>query len=357
MKQRTLSSSDGSITTNKTKGIDHQIVLNSRPVGTPSPHDFLLQERIVQEPSSGQILLRTLFLSLDPYMRGRMSDAPSYAPPVAIGEVMVGSTVSRVESSQHPDYQPGDLVLAYSGWQGYALSDGSGLTKLDAHMEHPSLALGVLGMPGFTGYMGLLDIGQPKTGETVVVAAASGAVGSVVGQIAKLKGCHVVGIAGGADKCRYVVDELGFDACIDHRSAELPAQLASACPKGIDVYFESVGGAVFDAVLPLLNTRARIPLCGLISQYNDTALPPGPDRLGLLSTTLLKKRIRMQGFIIFDDYGDRYGEFFAQMSDWLKAGKIKSREDIVDGLENAPQAFIGLLEGRNFGKLIIRVAT
>ena len=357
MNQRTLSNSDGSVTTAKTKGIDHQIVLNSRPVGTPSPHDFLLQERIVQEPSSGQILLRTLFLSLDPYMRGRMSDAPSYAPPVAIGEVMVGSTVSRVESSQHPDYQPGDLVLAYSGWQGYALSDGSGLTKLDAHMEHPSLALGVLGMPGFTGYMGLLDIGQPKTGETVVVAAASGAVGSVVGQIAKLKGCHVVGIAGGADKCRYVVDELGFDACIDHRSAELPAQLASVCPKGIDVYFESVGGAVFDAVLPLLNTRARIPLCGLISQYNDTALPPGPDRLGLLSTTLLKKRIRMQGFIIFDDYGDRYGEFFAQMSDWLKAGKIKSREDIVDGLENAPQAFIGLLEGRNFGKLIIRVAT
>jgi len=357
MKQRTLSTSDGSVTTARNNTVNHQIVLNSRPVGAPSPHDFLLQERIIPETSAGEVLLRTLYLSLDPYMRGRMSDAPSYAAPVAVGDVLVGSTVSRVESSQHADYQPGDLVRAYSGWQGYAVSDGTGLTKLDAHMAHPSLALGVLGMPGFTGYMGLLDIGQPKPGETVVVAAASGAVGSVVGQVARLKGCHVVGIAGGVDKCRYVVEELGFDACIDHRSAELPRQLASACPKGVDVYFENVGGTVFDAVLPLLNTRARIPLCGLIAYYNDTALPPGPDRIGLLATTLLKKRIRMQGFIIFDDYGDRYGEFFAQMSTWLKAGEIKFREDIVDGLENAPQAFIGLLEGRNFGKLIIRVAT
>ena len=357
MKQRTLSNSDGSVTTSRNNTVNHQIVLNSRPVGAPSPHNFLLQERIVPEPAAGQVLLRTLYLSLDPYMRGRMSDAPSYAAPVAVGDVLVGSTVSRVESSRRPDYQPGDLVLAYSGWQGYALSDGKGVTKLAAQMEHPSLALGVLGMPGFTGYMGLLDIGQPKAGETVVVAAASGAVGSVVGQVAKLKGCHVVGIAGGADKCRYVVDELGFDACIDHRSAELPAQLAAACAKGIDVYFENVGGAVFDAVLPLLNTRARIPVCGLIAHYNDTDLPAGPDRLGLLAATLLKKRIRMQGFIIFDDYGDRYGEFFTQMSAWLKAGKIKFREDIVDGLENAPQAFIGLLEGKNFGKLIVRVAT
>ena len=211
-------------------------------------------------------------------------------------------------------------------------------------------------MPGFTAYMGLLDIGQPKTGETVVVAAASGAVGSLVGQIAKLKGCRVVGVAGGADKCRSVVEELGFDVCIDRRSVNLGKQLADACPKGIDVYFENVGGAVFDAVLPLLNAAARIPVCGLIAHYNDTTLPPGPDRLGLLTRTLLIKRIKMQGFIIFDDYAHRYSEFFSQMKTWINEGKVIFREDIVDGLENAPRAFIGLLEGKNFGKLIVRVA-
>ena len=336
--------------------INHRIVLNSRPVGAPTLDNFRLEEAPIAAPATGEVLLRTLYLSLDPYMRGRMSDGPSYAAPVALGEVMVGGTVSRVESSNHPDFKPGDLVLGKSGWQSLALSDGNGLNKLDAAMTHPSLALGVLGMPGFTAYMGLLDIGQPKAGETVVVAAASGAVGSVVGQIAKLKGCHVVGIAGGADKCRYVVDELGFDACIDHRSPDLKQQLASACPKGIDVYFENVGGAVFDAVLPLLNTKARVPVCGLIAHYNDTTLPPGPDRLGLLTRTLLIKRIKMQGFIIFDDYAHRYGEFFAEMSQWLKDGKIKFREDVIDGLENAPQAFIDLLEGKNFGKLVVRVA-
>ena len=336
--------------------INHRIVLNSRPVGAPTPENFRIEEAPIAAPATGEVLLRTLYLSLDPYMRGRMSDGPSYAAPVPLGEVMVGGTVSRVESSNHPDFKPGDLVLGQSGWQSLALSDGNGLNKLDAAMTHPSLALGVLGMPGFTAYMGLLDIGQPKAGETVVVAAASGAVGSVVGQIAKLKGCHVVGIAGGADKCRYVVDELGFDACIDHRSPDLKQQLASACPKGIDVYFENVGGTVFDAVLPLLNTKARVPVCGLIAHYNDTALPLGPDRLGLLTRTLLVKRIKMQGFIIFDDYAHRYGEFFAEMSQWLKDGKIKFREDVIDGLENAPQAFIGLLEGKNFGKLVVRVA-
>lgn len=339
--------------------VNHRIVLNSRPVGAPTADNFRLEQLPVPPLVAGQVLLRTLYLSLDPYMRGRMSDAPSYAAPVALGEVMVGGTVSRVEASLHHDYKAGDLVLGYSGWQSFAVSDGAGLTrltKLDARMTHRSLALGVLGMPGFTAYMGLLDIGQPKAGETVVVAAASGAVGAVVGQIAKLKGCRAVGIAGGADKCRFVVDELGFDACIDHHGADLPGRLAAACPKGIDVYFESVGGAVFDAVLPLLNPRARIPLCGLIAHYNDTALPPGPDRLGLLTQTLLTRRIKMQGFIIFDDYGDRYGEFFSQMSAWLKEDKIKFREHIVDGLENAPEAFIGLLKGKNFGKLLIRVA-
>ena len=336
--------------------VNRKIVLNSRPVGAPTTENFRLEEGVAPIPTDGEVLLRTLYLSLDPYMRGRMSNAPSYAPPVEVGAEMIGGTVSRVERSLHPDYQTGDLVLGFSGWQDYAVSDGTGLTKLDPRMPQPSLALGALGMPGFTAYMGLLDIGQPKAGETVVVAAASGAVGSVVGQIAKLKGCRVVGIAGGAKKCRSVVDELGFDACIDHQSADFKQQLATACPEGIDVYFENVGGKVFDAVLPLLNPVARIPVCGLIAHYNDTELPEGPDRLGLLTRTLLTKRIKMQGFIIFDDYGHRYGEFYSQMSTWLDEGKIIFREDIVDGLENAPQAFIGLLEGKNFGKLVIRVA-
>ncbi|HEV2538676.1 MAG TPA: NADP-dependent oxidoreductase [Frateuria sp.] len=335
--------------------VNRQITLAARPVGAPSAADFALVERPVPEPGEGELLLRNRYLSLDPYMRGRMSDAESYAEPMAVGDVMIGATVARVEASRHPDWHEGDLVLAYGGWQDFALSDGRGLSRLDPGMERPSLALGVLGMPGFTAYMGLLDIGQPRPGETVVVGAASGAVGSVVGQIARLKGCRVVGIAGGNEKCGYVVDELGFDACADHHAEDLPQQLEAACRQGIDVYFESVGGAVFDAVLPLLNAKARIPLCGLIAQYNDTRLPPGPDRMGLLMRTLLTKRIRMQGFIIFDDYGPRFGEFLAPMSEWVRQGKIKYREDLVEGLENAPQAFIGMLRGSNFGKLVVRI--
>ena len=337
--------------------LQRAIVLNSRPVGAPTAANFRLRETPLPAPAEGQLLLRTLYLSLDPYMRGRMSDARSYAEPVGIGEVMVGGTVSRVLVSKHPDFREGDLVLGFSGWQDHALSDGSGLTRLDPRMKQPSLALGVLGMPGFTAYMGLLDIGQPRPRETVVVAAASGAVGSAVGQIARLKGCRSVGIAGGAEKCRYVVEQLGFDACVDHYSPDFAAELAIACPQGIDVYFENVGGAVFDAVLPLLNTSARVPVCGLIANYNDTALPAGPDRLGLLARTVLTRRIKMQGFIIFDDYGDRYAEFLPQMSQWLREGRIKFREDIVDGLDQAPQAFIGLLKGGNFGKLVVRVAS
>jgi NADPH-dependent curcumin reductase len=336
--------------------VNRRILLDSRPKGAPNAENFRLDERDIVLPAAGQVLTQTLYLSLDPYMRGRMSDAPSYAAPVALGDVMVGGTVSRVIASENDGFTVNDLVLGFAGWQQYQLSDGTGLTKLDPALAAPALALGVLGMPGFTGYMGLLDIGQPKAGETVVVAAASGAVGSVVGQIAKIKGCRAVGVAGGADKCRYVVEELGFDVCIDHRAADLPAQLAAACPKGIDVYFESVGGAVFDAVMPLLNAKARIPVCGMIAAYNATSLPPGPDRLGLLMGMILRKRIKMQGFIIFDDYGPRFGEFTKQMSVWVKEGKIKHREDIVDGLGNAPQAFIGLLEGKNFGKLIVNVA-
>lgn len=335
---------------------NRRLVLNARPVGAPTASDFRTEVGLLPKPDAGQLLLRTLFLSLDPYMRGRMGDGPSYAKPVGIGEVMVGGTVSRVEVSRNSAFNVGDLVLGFQGWQDYALSDGKGLTRLPDDYPHPSRALGVLGMPGFTAYMGLLDIGRPVALETVVVAAASGAVGSVVGQIAKIKGCRVVGIAGGADKCRYVVDDLGFDYCVDHRSDDLPGHLAAACPKGIDVYFENVGGAVFDAVLPLLNTRARVPLCGLIAAYNATALPPGPDRLGLLAGTLLRKRIKMQGFIVFDDYGPRYGEFAGAMREWVDEGRVKVREDIVFGLEKAPEAFIGLLEGRNFGKLIIQLA-
>jgi NADPH-dependent curcumin reductase CurA len=301
--------------------------------------------------------MRTLYLSLDPYMRGRMSDAPSYAPAVRIGDVMVGGTVSRVEASQQAGFAPGDLVLGYSGWQEFALSDGTGLTRLDPQARHPSLYLGVLGMPGLTGYMGLVDIGNPQAGETVVVAAASGAVGAVVGQVARLLGCKVVGIAGGAEKCRFVTGELGFDACIDHHGAGLPARLVTACPQGIDVYFESVGGAVFDAVLPLLNVRARIPVCGLIALYNDAALAPGPDRTGLLLATILRRRLRMQGFIVSEDYAGRQAEFVAVMNPWLAAGKIKYREDVIEGLANAPGAFIGMLSGSNFGKLVVHMGT
>ncbi len=336
--------------------LNHRIVLSARPSGAPVASDFRMEQRVVPALSSQQVLLHTIYLSLDPYMRGRMSDAPSYAAASAIDEVIGGATVSRVVASQNAQFKKGDLVLGYTGWQEYAVTEVAGLTKIDVAMPHPSLALGVLGMPGFTAYMGLLDIGRPMPRDTVVVAAASGAVGSVVGQIAKIKGCRVVGIAGGAEKCRYVIDELGFDACIDHHSTDFPHQLGLACMRGIDVYFENVGGAVFDAVLPLLNERARVPVCGLIASYNQNTPSTTSGELGKLMRTLLTKRIKMQGFIISSDYGPRFDEFFNQMLAWVKDGRIKFREDIVDGLENAPSAFIGLLEGKNFGKLIVRVS-
>ncbi|GAM66890.1 oxidoreductase yncB [Vibrio sp. JCM 19236] len=267
---------------------------------------------------------------------------------------MVGGTVCQVVESNNSEFEVGEWVLAYSGWQDYGVSTGEGLIKLGKNPEYPSYALGVMGMPGFTAYMGLLDIGQPKEGDTLVVAAATGAVGSMVGQIGKLKGCRVIGVAGGTEKCQYAKDQLGFDECIDHTADDFAQQLAQACNKGIDIYFENVGGKVFDAVMPLLNTGARIPLCGLISQYNATSLPEGPDRLSMLMGQLLIKRIKMQGFIIFDDYAHRYGEFATDMSKWLAEGKIHYREHLIEGLENAPQAFVGLLEGKNFGKLVIK---
>lgn len=269
---------------------------------------------------------------------------------------MCGGTVSRVEKSAHADYAEGDWVLSYSGWQDFALSNGEGLVKLGDNPQHPSWSLGILGMPGFTAYMGLLDIGEPKSGETLVVAAATGPVGATVGQIGKLKGCRVVGVAGGEEKCRYAVETLGFDACLDHRADDFAEQLKTACPQGIDIYYENVGGKVFDAVLPLLNTSARIPVCGLVSGYNATDLPDGPDRLSLLMGTILKKRLRVQGFIISMDYGHRIDEFRRDMEPWVQQGKIHYREHMTDGLESAPDAFIGLLEGKNFGKVVIRVA-
>ncbi|WP_213992052.1 NADP-dependent oxidoreductase [Sodalis sp. dw_96] len=341
---------------NQNKNVNRRIVLASRPEGKPVPDNFHLETGDIPRPEDGQLLLRTVYLSLDPYMRGRMNDTPSYAPPVELNAVMGGGTVSRVEASRHPDFRPGDWVLNYGGWQDYALGNAEEVSKLpEDALQHPSWALGILGMPGFTAYMGLMDIGRPKTGETLVVAAASGAVGAVVGQVAKLKGCRVVGVAGGQEKCRYVTQTLGFDACIDHRAPDFAHQLAKACPQGIDIYFENVGGTVFDAVLPLLNTSARIPLCGLIANYNIKDLSEGLDRLPLLTGILLRKRIRMQGFIITQDYGHRRKEFLDTMGPWVAAGKVKTREDLVEELDNAPQAFIGLLEGKNFGKLVIRV--
>ncbi len=334
---------------------NRKIVLASRPEGAPQASNFRLEQSPAPEPQDGQVLLRTLWLSLDPYMRGRMSAARSYAKPVEVGEPMVGGTVNEVVASKHPDFKPGDVVLGYAGWQDYAVSDGAGLRKLDARRAPVSTALGVLGMPGMTAYAGLLTIGQPKGGETVAVAAATGPVGSLVGQIAKIKGCRAVGIAGGQDKCRYLMDELGFDAAVDHRSKNFPDELRQACPKGIDVYFENVGGAVWDAVSPLLNDFARIPVCGLIAQYNMTELPGGPDRTPQLFRQVLTKRLTIRGFIV-RDFADQAEAFGRDVSAWLQQGKIKYKEDVVEGLENAPQAFLGLLQGKNFGKLLVRVS-
>ena len=335
--------------------INRRIVLASRPDGPPTADNFRLEELERPVPGAGEVLLRSIYLSLDPYMRGRMSDRPSYAPPVAIDEVMVGGTVCQIEESRNPDFAEGEWVLASSGWQLYGISDGSDLTKLERKPEKPSYALGILGMPGFTAYMGLLDIGKPQQGDTLVVAAATGPVGATVGQIGKRKGCRVVGVAGGAEKCRHAKKTLGFDECLDHKDPDFAGKLKQACPAGIDIYYENVGGKVFDAVLPLLNTGARIPVCGLVSRYNATKLPDGPDRLSVLMATILIKRLKVQGFIIYEDYGHRYDEFAQEMKEMLAAGKIHYREQLVAGLENAPLAFMGMLEGENFGKLVVKV--
>lgn len=335
--------------------INRRIVLAAHPNGIPAPTDFHLEEVPIPVPQDGQVLLQTEWLSLDPYMRNLMEKVgPGYAAPVPLGATMVGGTINRVIESRHQQFKVGDRVVGNAGWQDFAISDGSDLMPV-GDLAQPSFALGGLGMPGFTAYVGLLDIGEPKAGETVVVGAATGAVGSVVGQIAKLKGARIVGIAGGPDKCRYAVDGLGFDACLDHREPQLAQRLAAACPAGVDVYFESVGGAVFDAVHPLLNLNARVPVCGFIAHYNQqTAI--GPDRLTKWMATVLAKRVRMQGFIILDHYATRFEAFRRDMSAWVGTGKVKLREYRVDGLENAVTSFIGLQQGKNFGKLVVRVA-
>ncbi|PSB53439.1 NADP-dependent oxidoreductase [filamentous cyanobacterium Phorm 6] len=332
------------------KSMNQQILLKSYPTGEPKESNFAVVETAIPEPGKGEILSSTIYLSLDPYMRGRMSDRASYTTPAKLGEVMVGSTVSQVVKSNNPQFSAGDFVLGYGGWQDYAIAQAETLTKLDPNQVPISYALGITGMPGMTAYFALLDIGKPKAGETIVVSAASGAVGAVVGQIAKIKDCRAVGIVGSDEKCDYVVNQLGFDACINRKTQDLNSALKAACPNGIDIYVDHTAGPILEAVLQQINLGARIPLVGLISQYNAETPPPGPNLM-----PLLVKRALIKGFLV-GDYQQRHEEFINDMSQWLQAGKLKYREDIVKGLENAPHAFIGLLQGENFGKLIVQVS-
>ncbi len=335
---------------------NRRVVLAERPKGAPDDKTLRLETSNMPKAGAGQMLLRTVYLSLDPYMRGRMNDAKSYAEPVAIGGVMTGQVVAQVVTSDLEKFAVGDYVLHGSGWQDYAVSDGKDVMNLGKDPKNPSWSLGILGMPGYTAYAGLLLIGEPKPGETVVVAAASGPVGATVGQIAKIKGCHVVGVAGGAEKCAHVVNNLGFDACIDHKADDFAAQLKAACPKGIDVYFENVGGKVLYGVLPLLNAFARMPVCGVASWYNLAGLPDGPDMAPSIMGTILRMKVKMQGFIIFDSFPlSTYKDFARDMTGWLMEGKVQYKEQVVDGLENAPAALNDLLVGKSFGKMVVRV--
>ncbi len=334
---------------------NRQIQLAAHPVGFPKDGDFAMADTPVPRPGDGQMLCRTIYLSLDPYMRGRMNPGPSYARGVSLGGVMTGGTVSQVVESNVAGYDTGDFVLTANGWQEYALSDGTGLRRLDPADAPISTAVGVLGMPGHTAYVGLLDVGRVKPDDTVVVSAASGAVGSVVGQIARIKGCRVVGIAGRPEKCDHVTRELRFHACVSHLTEDLPQVLKGTCPDGIDVYFENVGGKVFDAVLPLLNAFARVPVCGRIANYNLTEAPAGPNQVPKLMALVLVRRLTLRGFIVFD-HADREPDFLRDVGEWIRAGELTYKEDIVDGLENAVSAFQGLLRGKNFGKLLVRVS-
>lgn len=332
-----------------------QVRLAKRPKGEPTAENFEIAEAELPPVAAGQILVRVIWLSLDPYMRGRMDDSRSYAKSLEIGDVMGAGTVGQVVESQHPGYAEGDFVLGMFGWQSHVVSDGTSVRKLDPAIAPLSTWVGVMGMPGLTAYVGLLDIGEPKEGETVVVSAASGAVGSVVGQLAKIKGARAVGVAGPDEKCRYVVDELGFDACVSHRSPTLRDDLKAACPNGVDVYFENVGGPTLDAALSLMNPFGRIPVCGMISMYNTGPVGGAADRLPALMRRILTDRLKIQGFIV-SDRNNRHKAFMKEVGAYVREGRIKYRESITVGLENAPSAFIGLLRGENFGKQLIQVS-
>jgi len=335
---------------------NHRIVLARRPKGAPAPEDFREERAPIPVPGEGELLLETLYLSLDPYMRGRMSDEASYAAPIALGDVIVGRTISRVLSSNNPAFQPGQIVLAPSGWQSHAVSDGQGLRLLDPDAFAPTLSLGVLGNSGFAAWVGLNEIAQVKAGDTVAVAAATGPVGATVVQLAKAAGARVIAITGGPDKVAYAREALGAEVALDHRGQDFADQLAKAAPEGIDVYFENVGGEVLFAVLPLLKDRARVAVCGLIAWYNLAEAPAGPDRSPVLVRTLLRKRVRMEGFVL-TDWEHRRPAFEAELTRRVRDEGLVAREDVVDGLENTPAAFIKLLDGGNFGKLMVRLAT
>lgn len=331
------------------------VVLASRPHGEPNLADFRMESRHLPPLDSGQVLLRTVWLSLDPYMRGRMNDAKSYATPVPLGGVMEGGTVSEVIDSRDPALAPGDVVLSRHGWQSHAVAGADGLRKLDPSAAPLSMFLGILGMPGFAAYIGVEEIGRPAAGETFVVAAATGAVGSAAGQFAKIRGARVIGIAGGPRKVEWMRDNLPFDVALDHRSPTFADDLAHAVPAGIDVYFENVGGAVWDAVLPQLNDFARVPVCGLISQYNATDAPSGPDRMAELMTAINVKRMTLRGFTQRDHVHTHAEAFDRDVTRWWRDGRLTYLEDVVEGLESAPAAFLGMLRGENFGKLVVRV--
>ena len=332
-----------------------QIRLAAYPEGVPADSDFETVTVPLPELGEGQVLLRTIYLSLDPYMRGRMSTAKSYADPLALGDVVIGATVCEVVESRSDQRQVGDVVLAYTGWQTHAVVDARHTRRLDPATAPVSTALGVLGMPGFTAYAGLAEIGRPKAGETVVVAAAAGPVGSAVGQIARLRGARAVGIAGGPEKCRVLLDEFGFDAAVDHRSDTFTDDLAAATPDGVDVYFENVGGPVADAVIRRLNRYARVPVCGLVSGYNATAPAEGPDRLPGFMRRVLTLSLTVRGFIQDEFTKTHTEDFVREMGGWVRDGSVRYLEDVTDGLDQAPEAFRGLLSGRNLGKALVRV--
>jgi NADPH-dependent curcumin reductase len=340
-----------------------RIVLASRPKAAPQPENFRFETAPIPVPGAGQMLVRVIWLSLDPYMRGRMDDGASYAQPVPIGGVMEGGAVGQIVASNIGDFKVGEFVNGPFGWQSHAISDGTKVRKLDPALAPISTAVGVLGMPGITAFVGLNDHGRPKAGETLVVSAATGAVGSLVGQLGKAYGLRVVGVAGGADKCAYAVEELGFDACLDHRAAgdarALRAQMTEACPKGVDIYFENVGGKTLEAVIPLMNVHGRIPICGMISWYNSGGLGAGASEganlLPQVWRNILVKRLSLRGFIISDHY-DRFPDFVKEVSGHIRDGRVKYRESVAEGLAAAPEAFMKLLQGGNFGKQLVRIS-